>query len=93
MKVTISKQTDYKQCYSYKDNKLFHTRLKQAKAIDLRNNADFIDLGNGYGKLDPKDSKKIYKIYDYVITRVGEQLITLLLFYYVSKPENKNRTH
>lgn len=61
LKVTTSKQTDYKQCCSYKDNKSYHARLKQAKAIDLRDNADFIDKGNGYGKLVPKDSKKIYK--------------------------------
>lgn len=60
-KVTTSKRVDYKQCCSYKDKKSYHARLKQAKAIDLRDNADFIDKGNGYGKLVPKDSKKIYK--------------------------------
>lgn len=43
------------------DDMSYHARLKQAKAIDLRDNADFIDKGNGYGKLVPKDTKKIYK--------------------------------
>jgi hypothetical protein len=30
-------------------------RLKRAKAIDLRNNSIFIDMGNGYGKVIPKN--------------------------------------
>ncbi len=61
LKVTTSKRTDYKQCCSYKDDMSYHARLKQTKVIDLRNNADFVDLGNGYGKLVPRDSNKIYK--------------------------------
>ena len=61
LKVTISKRTNYNQCCSYNNDMSYHARLKQAKAIDLRDNADFIDKGNGYGKFVPKDTKKIYK--------------------------------
>lgn len=58
-KVTMAKNTDYKQCCTYKKQMPYHTRLKKAGATDLRNNADFIDFGNGYGKLVPRQSKKI----------------------------------
>ena len=42
-------------------NMPYHERLKKAKAIDLRENSCFIDLGNGYGKFKPTDKSKIVK--------------------------------
>ena len=46
-KVTTSKNTDYKQCCTYNKQMPYHARLKESNAIDLRNNANFIDCGNG----------------------------------------------
>lgn len=43
-KVTTSKNTEYKQCFTYKEQIPYCTRLKKANTIDLRNNADIIDL-------------------------------------------------
>lgn len=57
-KVTTSKNTNYKQCCTYKKQMSYHVRLKESNASDLRNNADFIDEGNGYGKLVPRQHRQ-----------------------------------
>lgn len=58
-KVTTSKQTDYKQCVSYKEQMPYHSRLANANVVDLRNNSKVIDLKNGYAKMIPKCNKRI----------------------------------
>lgn len=60
-KVTTSKQTDYKQCVSYKEQMPYHSRLAKAKAVDLRNNSKVIDLKNGYAKLVKKMASSLLK--------------------------------
>lgn len=58
-KVTTSKQLEYKQCVSYKEQMPYHSRLANSNAVDLRNNSKVIDLKNGYAKLIPKCNKRI----------------------------------
>lgn len=42
-------------------NMPYHERLSKVKAIDLRENSYFVDLGNGYGKFKPIDENKIIR--------------------------------
>lgn len=60
-KITTAKNTNYKQCCICKKQMPYHARLKESSATDLRNNSDFIDLGNGYGKLVPRNNKILEK--------------------------------
>ena len=42
-KVTTSKQLEYKQCVSYKEQMPYHSRLANSNAVDLRNNSKVIE--------------------------------------------------
>ena len=57
-KVTTSKNCSYKQSVSYKENMPYHVRLKKANAVDLKDNANVIDLKNGFSKVVPKTPTK-----------------------------------
>ena len=37
---------------------LLRVRLEQARAVDLRDNADIVELGGGYATIEPRDANK-----------------------------------
>lgn len=66
-KVTMSKKTDYKQCSTYKEQISYHDRLKKSLSIDLKDNSNLIDFGNGFSQLEPKCDKNTRSHYSPVI--------------------------
>lgn len=58
-KVTVSKKSSYKQSVSYKEKMPYQTRLRNADATDLRDNAKIIELNNGFAKVVPKKNRKM----------------------------------
>lgn len=60
-KVTTSKNCSYEKSVSYNRDMSYHARLKNAKATDLRNNDEIIDLENGFSKVIPHNKNKKFK--------------------------------
>lgn len=61
IKIIENKKTSRKDLANPNRNMSFYSKLVKSKAIDLRDNSEIKDLGNGYNEVTPKDKKKLFK--------------------------------